>query len=62
MVRFPFAAINPAKLIITKVFPSPEIDDEIATTFASLLTKLMLERMERMASAILDFDDSLTTT
>ena len=62
MVFFPLAAMSPARFIITKVLPSPEIDEDMATTLASLLTKLMFERMERMASAILDLEDSLTTT
>ena len=61
-VFFPFAAIKPAKFKITKVFPSPEIEEDMATTLASFFTKLILDLMDRIASAILDFEDSLTTT
>ena len=52
----------PAKFNATKVFPSPDTDDEIAITFASLLIKLMFDRILLIASAILLFDDSATTT
>ena len=61
-VFLPFAAIKPARFRITNVLPSPEIEDEMAITFASFFTKLMFDRIERIASAIRDLDDSLTMT
>ena len=61
-VFFPETAIIPAKFKATKVFPSPDTEEEMAITRASLLMKLILARILRIASAILLLEDSVTTT
>ena len=62
IVFLPLAAINPAKFRITNVFPSPDMEDDTAITRASLFIKLMFDRILLIASAIRDFEDSVTTT
>ncbi|MNX94932.1 hypothetical protein D3C86_1271810 [compost metagenome] len=55
MVFLPDKAIIPARFKATNVFPSPEMEEEIAITRAFELTKLRLVRIFRMDSAKMDF-------
>ena len=58
-----FAVSLPNSSIVQySTLDSSETEEEIATIFASFFTKLIFERIERIASAIRDFDDSVTTT
>ena len=52
--RLPAVENVAAKFMITKVFPSPEIEDETAINLASLLIKFKFDFMFRIDSEIRD--------